>query len=129
MPEASNATIEGKELARKIADICAERKAEDIVVYDVTGMSLLTDYYLICTGNAEPHLTGIANQLQKQLGDAGLRPDRVDGAASSKWIVMDYGTVLVHIFHRDLRRYYELEKLFDDDRLIIGEKPETITGT
>lgn len=120
MPESRNSGLEGEALARRVAEICDERQAADIVLYDVTGLSLLTDYYLICTGTAEPHLRGIANQLQKQLGAEGVKPERVDGAPDSKWIVLDYGTVLVHVFHRDLRKYYELEKLFDEDRLILG---------
>ena len=120
MIELRGEKLDGERLAREIANICEDRKAEDIVVYDVTGLSLLTDYYLICTVKSEPQLRGVAGQLQKQLEKYAIKPDRVDGAAASKWIVIDYGSVLVHIFHTDLRRYYEIDKLFDDERLIIG---------
>lgn len=124
MADTKTSTLEGEELARKCAEICDDRKARDVVVYDVSGLSLLTDYYLICSGNAEPHLRGIANQIQKKLRDEGIKPERIDGKAASNWIVMDYGTVLIHIFHADLRQYYEIEKLFDDDRLIVGGDAE-----
>jgi ribosome-associated protein len=110
--------LAGEALARRCIEICEDRKAEDVQLFDVTGASMITDYYLLCSGTSEPHLRAIHNRLLHDLAEDGVRPAHVDGGRESRWIVMDYGTVLVHIFHPELRRYYEIEKLLGDDRLV-----------
>jgi len=105
-------------LARRCVEICEDRKAQDIRLYDVTGASMVTDFYLICSGSSDPHLRAIQNRLSQELTEAGVRAAHIDGGSGSRWVVMDYGTVLVHIFHPELRRYYEIEKLLGEERLI-----------
>jgi ribosome-associated protein len=118
--------LEGEPLARICLDVCQDRQAKDIVLFDVTGRSILADYYLICSGNSEPHLRAICNHLQKVLAEKGVRPQHVDGAAASQWIVMDYGDVLVHIFHPEIREYYQLETLWEEEKIIFrSEQDET----
>ena len=106
-----------KNLANRCVEICQEHKAENILLYDVTGLSLLTDYYLLCTGTSEPHIRAISKYFNKELGDEGIKPAHVDGTSASNWIVIDYGSVLIHIMTREIREYYNIEDLFEDDRI------------
>ncbi len=75
----------------------------------------MTDFYLICSGTSEPHLKAIASEIQDKLKERfQTRPTAVDGFPVSQWIIIDYLSVLVHIFHADKRTYYALEDLWSD---------------
>jgi ribosome-associated protein len=110
--------LEDEALARHAVAICEDRKALNIKLFDVRGMSMITDFYLICSGNSEPHIRALSDHVGKGLAEVGTSPAHVDGAPSSRWIVMDFGTLLVHIFHPDVRNFYEIEKLLGEERLI-----------
>ena len=102
-------------LALLCAEYAADKKAEDIVVLDMRGVSSFADYFVICSGTSEPHLKAIAGEIQSQLRDEHqTRAQNVDGYPMSQWIVIDYYDVLVHIFHRDKRAFYSLEDLWSD---------------
>ncbi len=82
---------------------------------DLRGISTFTDYFVICTGTSEPHLKAIAAEIQEKLkDDFATRPTAVDGYPISQWVIIDYTSVLVHIFHSDKRDYYALEDLWGD---------------
>ncbi|MEI6085484.1 MAG: ribosome silencing factor [Verrucomicrobiota bacterium] len=108
--------------ARKIAKLCRtfaeDKKAVDIVVLDVREVSSVADYILICSGGSEPHLKAIADNIDRQLRDAGVRTRHHDGYPKSRWVVMDYGDVMVHIFHPTLREHYDLERLWGDGKRV-----------
>lgn len=104
--------LTGRELAERCVGICQTHKAEDIELFDVTGLSMITDYYLLCTGTSEPHLRALRGYFHKELGEDGLLPDHVDGDPASGWIVMDYGGILIHIFTAALREFYKLDEIF-----------------
>jgi ribosome-associated protein len=85
------------------------------VVLDLRGISTFTDYYVICSGTSEPHLKAIAGEIQDRLKDRfHTRPAAVDGFPISQWVIIDYISVLVHIFHADKRAFYALEDLWGD---------------
>ena len=85
------------------------------MVLDLRGISTFTDYYVICSGSSEPQLQAIAAEIRDRLrDDFDMRPVAVDGFPVSQWVVMDYMSVLVHIFHTDKRSYYALEDLWND---------------
>ena len=87
----------------------------NIAALDLRGISTVTDYYLICSGTSEPHLKAIASEIQDKLKERfQTRPAAVDGFPVSQWIIIDYLSVLVHIFHADKRAYYALEDLWSD---------------
>ena len=88
------------------------------MILDVRGISTVADYFLICTGNSEPHLKAIADEVSRRLRDVGVRPNRRNGYPPSRWIVMDYADVLVHIFHPELRERYALEQLWGDAKKV-----------
>ncbi len=94
-----------------------------MVVLDLRGISTFTDYYVICSGNSEPQIKAIAAEIQEQLRDKhDARPAAVDGFPASQWVILDYLSVLVHIFVGDKRDYYALEDLWGDaPRLALDE--------
>lgn len=107
--------INSEELARLCAEIAADKKAEDIVIIDLRKLSTFTDFYVICTGSSEPQLKAIANEVSDRLKkDHNERPLGVDGFPLSQWVVADYGSVVMHIFHTSKRDVYRLEELWND---------------
>ena len=105
-------------IARRCADICEDNKAENILLYDVRGVSVLADFYLICSAGSDPHLRAVKNHLERGMREDGFRARNVSGTPSSHWIILDFGDVLVHIFHPDLRDRYKLEDLWDVKQII-----------
>jgi ribosome-associated protein len=97
------------------ASTAANKKAEDIVVLDLRNVSTFTDFYVLCTGASEPQLKAIAGEIEATLKqEHGIRPMGTDGYPLSQWVVADYGSVLVHIFHPSKREVYRLEDLWND---------------
>lgn len=99
------------QLSVKAAD---DKRAEDIVVLDVQGISLVADYFMICHGNSEKQVEAIARELKDQAQESGFDVKRLEGLDQSRWVLIDLGDVIVHVFHRDERTYYNLEKLWGD---------------
>ena len=107
--------MESKELADLCIELCEDRKAENIIVYDVQGVSTLADYYLFCTGNSDVHIRAIAAHIEKTLKDQHqILPKSEEGSPASGWILVDYADILLHIFNPELREYYNFEELHDD---------------
>ena len=102
-----------KELAEKLVELCEDVKAVDISIFDMTESSTIASYYVLCTGNSEPHLKAIGDRLEKEMKSEDLAATAIDGGASSQWIVMDFESVIVHIMHPDAREYYNLETLWN----------------
>jgi len=102
-------------LARSISEAAKNKKAEDLVALDLRGISTFTEFYVICSGNSEPQLKAIVEEIQEVLRtEHGVRAIRVDGLPFSHWIVADFGDVIVHIFHEAKRHHYNLEHLWGD---------------
>lgn len=107
--------INPERLATLVAEFAANKKAEDVIAIDLRGISSFTDFFVICSGTSEPHLKAIAGEIQERLrAEHDIRPINVDGYPTSQWVVMDYGAVLVHIFHQERRGFYALEDLWSD---------------
>jgi ribosome-associated protein len=83
-------------------------------VLDIHAMSPVADYFVLCSGENERQLRAIAREVTEKLSEAGIRPERVEGSASSGWILIDYGDVIVHIFDVDQRAFYRLEDLWSE---------------
>lgn len=105
----------GLALAKLCREISLEKKALNPVIIDLRNIASMTDYFVIVSAQSEPQLKAIANALEKTLkDDHGVRPIATDGFPASQWIVVDYGDVLVHIFHETKRKMYSLEELWGD---------------
>lgn len=106
-------------LARKCVEICAEHKALNIKLFDVRGTSMVTDFYVICSGSSEPHIRALSDYISRGMKEDGVRVLHIDGAPSSRWMVMDFGPVLVHVFHPEVRGFYEIEKVIGEENLLL----------
>tara|TARA_R110002096_G_scaffold206192_8_gene392370 strand:+ start:11903 stop:12280 length:378 start_codon:yes stop_codon:yes gene_type:complete len=107
--------IEGLELAKTAATLADDMQAEEIMVLDLKGISSITDYFVICTGTSKPHLKAIQREIREKLkNDHGVAPASADGKPESEWVVLDYGDVIVHVFHTDKRGHFALEDLWGD---------------
>lgn len=100
----------------KLAVAAAEEKlAKDIVALDLSNQGILSDVFLIITGANDPQLEAISDEIQRELQKAGERPIRREGmGGSSQWILLDYGDLVIHIQHPEVRSYYALERLWGD---------------
>jgi ribosome-associated protein len=100
--------------ARCAARAALGRKAIDLAVLDVQGVSSVTDYFLVCSGRSAPHVKTIADAIREELKEDGVRPLHAEGQPESGWVLLDYGDVLMHVFLEDTRAYYALERLWGD---------------
>lgn len=98
--------------AELAAKALVERKATDVKTYDVRGKSSLTDFFVVATGAAAPHLKALVAETQAAMKTAGVTSHRTSGDPESGWIVVDYIDVVVHVFSPEARAYYALEKLW-----------------
>jgi ribosome-associated protein len=98
-------------LAREYLDA---KKAIDPVILDLRDITLITDYFVICSGSSTTHVRGLANFVAEEFDKEGLRSSRVEGYQNADWILIDYGDVIVHIFTEELRELYSLERLWSD---------------
>ncbi len=99
---------------KEIVAFLDERKAEDIVALDLRQHANIADYFIIATGANKPHLKSLYDGLQKLFRDAGFKGYHRAGVPDSGWMIMDYHGVMVHVFERELREFYDLEKLWKD---------------
>ena len=107
--------MEANKLAALCRDLAENRKAEDVAILDVRGLSSITDYFVICSGGNEPHLRAIAEELTTHLEkEAGVDLRAQDGSTGSGWLVIDLFDVMVHIMHKDAREKYDLDTLWGD---------------
>jgi ribosome-associated protein len=109
--------LTSEELARRIADAALDKKAHDLVLLDMRGVVSYTDFFVICTGNTERQTQAIEDAVYQRLkhaDDGTVLPGRVEGRSEARWILMDYGDCVVHIFTPDARDYYRLEMLWGE---------------
>ena len=118
MQDVTTVSMESKDLANRCAEICEDRKAENVVLYDVRGASILADFYLICTANSDPHMRAVVGRLNRDLAEEEIRPNHVEGQPASRWVIIDYGSVIVHVLDSERRGFYDLEDLWGEDRII-----------
>jgi ribosome-associated protein len=115
--------METKQLVYTAAKAADDKKAQDIIVLNMEGVSLIADYFIICHGNSEKQVQAIAEEVKDKAQENGILIKRLEGKDEARWILVDLGGVIVHIFHKDERSYYNLEKLWGDaPQLDIAEK-------
>ncbi|MBM7554697.1 ribosome silencing factor [Thalassobacillus pellis] len=106
--------MNSNELVKMIAKACDDKRADDIVVLDMTEVSLIADYFLICEGSNERQVQAIARELKDKAEENGISVSRIEGFEQARWILVDLHDVVCHIFHKDERNYYNLERLWGD---------------
>ena len=120
------------DLAKSIVRILQDKKARNIKLLFVEEQTVLTSYFVICEGRSSTQIRALADELDDVIGKAGLAPLHKDGLQSGSWTVLDFGSVIVHLFDRQTREFYNLEKLWGDatavdisDNLDDSEKADT----
>ena len=101
-------------LVKQIAKVLDDKKALDIIALDVSHLTVITDYMVIASGRSVLQTRSLADDLDDKMTELGIPLRTREGYQEGRWIVMDYGTVLVHIFHPEAREYYHLERLWAD---------------
>lgn len=104
--------MDAKEKAQWIAQFMEDKKGLDVEVVSLEGQTIIADYFVICSGTSSTHVKGIADEIEYQMGEKGVTYHHVEGLDTAKWILMDYGDVVAHIFYEEDRQYYNLERLW-----------------
>ena len=107
------------ELARRIVDLAEDKKAADIILLELYPITTLADYFVICSGGSERQLDAIADGIISTLRDEKIRPIGREGTPASHWVLVDFGSVIVHIFTPPEREYYGLEKHWAEAKTIL----------
>jgi ribosome-associated protein len=103
-----------------MVDIIAAKMGADILLLDLTGITIIADYFVIATADSDRQLQAIADDLQAQLkADESVRPLAVEGTAGAGWVLLDYGSVVVHLFSPHQREYYALEEFWEKGRTVV----------
>tara|TARA_B000000475_G_scaffold260161_1_gene243690 strand:- start:396 stop:758 length:363 start_codon:yes stop_codon:yes gene_type:complete len=98
-------------LIKKVVDLALDKKAEDLVVLDVRGISSITDYMIICHGNSEPQVKAITDSIRK---GTPQKPKHLEGYDKQNWVLIDYFDIIIHVFNKEQREYYSLDRLWAD---------------
>lgn len=101
-------------LARRIADLALSKKGNEVTILDLRGISNVTDYFVVVSGDARLHLEAIAEGIEDGLREEGIRVSGKEGHGGGRWILLDYFDVVAHIFYAPVREFYALEKLWGD---------------
>ena len=117
-------SLEAKDLALRITEAAWEKKAFDVRILHVTEQLQITDYFVICSGRSDRQVVAICESIEKRTREDGQRLLGTEGKRWGRWICMDYGDVVVHIFHDDVRALYALESLWEDAPELELDEPE-----
>ena len=98
------------------------KKAMEIVLIDLRGLSSVTDYFLIMSGNSDRHTQAIAEEILKRMEEKGCKPLGIEGLTEGRWVLLDFGELVIHVFYDPVRQYYDLEGLWADAPRIDWEK-------
>jgi len=106
--------LNGINIAELAAKSAYDRKALDVIILDLRNLSSFTDYFVICSGTSDTHIEGIAENVEEKLAEQNMKVWHREGEKKASWILLDYVDVIVHIFSKDAREFYSLERLWGD---------------
>ena len=104
-------------VVKNVTDLMLDKKAIDITLIDVKGITTLTDYFIICTSESDPQTRAIFNHIKNELTIKNISPWRTEGEEYLNWVIMDYIYFVIHIFNKKTRSYYDLERLWGDAKI------------
>ena len=99
-----------------------DKKARDLLALDISKIASFASYFLFCTGDSSRQMQAIADEIEKKLKEAGIRPSHIEGYQNSEWILMDYFDLVIHIFSKEARDFYDLERLWRDGKRLDTDK-------
>ena len=111
---ASGQRAGSREIALAAARAAADKQAVDVTILDVSGLIVITDYFVICSGTSDRQVKTLVEEVEKAVRAIGERPVRREGEADARWVLLDYVDVVVHVFAQEEREYYDLERLWSD---------------
>ena len=115
--------MDSKLFAEKIADLVFNKKGYDVRIIDLRNLATFSDFFVICSADSDTQVKAIADEIDKNLKDEGIRAWHKEGYKGLNWVLLDYVDVVVHIFKKDVRIYYNLERLWGDAPSIDVEDP------
>ncbi len=110
---------------RLVTAALADRKAIDPMVLDLRGLTAAADYFVIVSGTSDAHVRGMAEHLMEALAPRGVVPHHVEGLTQGRWVLLDYVDFVVHVFHPELREFYQLERLWGDAPVLAAGAPDS----
>ena len=102
------------ELAKRAAAILDDKKADKINVIKIEDISTIADYFVVVSGTSSTHVRALSDELEEKLKEEGVSPTRVEGYRSNSWVLLDYSSVVVHVFTGEAREFYDLDRLWAD---------------
>lgn len=106
-------------MARRLVDVASDKKATDVLVLNVRELTSIADYFLICSGQSERQVQAVAEALLQAGEGEGRRPIGIEGLSAARWVLVDFGDVIAHVFTPDEREYYKLERLWGDAPVVV----------
>ena len=103
-----------RDILTTVAKAADSKRGEDIIALNMKGISLIADYFLICHGNSDKQVQAIAREIKEKAAEIGVYVERIEGFDEARWVLIDLGDVVAHVFHKDERGYYNLERLWGD---------------
>ena len=113
---------QSKEMARIAWQALSDKKGEDIKIIDITGVSVLADYFIIASGNSESQISALVDNVEEELHKAGYHLKQREGRSGASWILLDFGDIIVHVFDKENRIFYDLERIWKDGKDIAPEQ-------
>jgi ribosome-associated protein len=111
-------SVNSEKLLELTVKAVEDKKALNVVALDLRNVSPISDYFVICHGNSDTQVQAIATEVRKVVHESGVNIRGIEGVDSARWVLMDLGDVVVHIFHRDEREYYNIERLWSDAKVV-----------
>lgn len=110
--------IHADQLVKLVIEAAEDKKAHDLVALNLQGISLVADYFVVCHGNSDTQVQAISNEIRKRAQEAGARLRGIEGTDTCRWVLVDLVDVVVHVFHREEREYYNIERLWSDAKVV-----------
>jgi len=115
-----------KKMVKLAYEALDERKGEDIQIIEIKDISIIADYFIIANGTNSSQVDALVHSVTDKLGRNGFEPKRIEGVRSASWILIDYGDVVVHVFSKDDRLFYNLEKIWRDGKTVSKDQLEDL---
>lgn len=106
------------EIAQKSAELMEDKKAANVLILDIHGLSVIADYFVIASGNSVTQVQALTSELKKKMNEMGIEVKGVEGFDEARWVLVDLGDVVVHIFHKEERDFYNIERIWGDAGIV-----------
>ncbi len=101
-------------IAKLAAKTASDKKAKDVIVLEIAELSVIADYFVICSGNSETQVQAVSKEIKDKMEESNIQVKGIEGMDQARWVLIDLGDVVVHVFHKEERDFYNLERLWRD---------------